>query len=287
MADLALLGLFAHPDDEELMGGVYAKAAAEGIRTGLICATRGERGEIASPELATEANLGEVREHELRAACAVLGIKHLWFLGFKDSGMAGTPENEDPEAFIRVNEESALEKIVHIVREFRPTAMVTFDENGAYGHPDHLMIERLSIVAFDAAADPQRFPFAGAPWQPGRLYYAGFPRSAMANWVEMARRLDPSNMMAQLDPSALGIEDSRITNEIDVARWRDLKRRARKMHRTQKSLEDTLVDVPREVLDEFMSKEYYAFVAGRPLPEGDDARRDLFAGLRQERPQEG
>jgi LmbE family N-acetylglucosaminyl deacetylase len=262
------------------MGGVYAQAASEGIRTGLICATRGERGEISDPALATPDNLGQVREHELRAACAVLGIKHLWFLDYKDSGMAGTPENDDPECFLRANEEEALEKIVRTVREFRPSVMVTFDETGAYGHPDHLKIERLSIAAFEAASDPARFPEAGVPWQPARLYYSGFPRSAMMQLVEMVRQLDPSHMFAQLDASALSIEDSRITNQIGVSRWRDVKRQARKMHRTQADPEETMTNMPREMIDRWMSTEYYALIAGKPLPDNDEARGDLFAGLR-------
>src|SRR5438067_13785734 len=116
MPDLALLGVFAHPDDEQIMSGVYAQAAAEGIRTGLVCATRGELGEIASPELATAVNLGQVRENELRAACAVLGIKYLWFLDYRDSGMMGTAGNDDPAAFYRVDVHEAVGKVVKIVR---------------------------------------------------------------------------------------------------------------------------------------------------------------------------
>ena len=102
----------------------------------------------------------------------------------------------------------------------------------------------------------------------------------MMQWVEMARQMDPSHMFAQLDASALGIEDSRITNQVDVARWRDVKRRARRMHRTQASPEETMTNVPREMIERWMSTEYYALIGGQPLPEGDDARADLFAGLR-------
>lgn len=280
MADLALLGVFAHPDDEELMGGAYAKAAVEGIRTGLICATRGERGEIADPSLATPDNLSEVREHELRAACAVLGIKHLWFLDYLDSGMAGTPENNHTRAFARADEQEALEKIVRIVRDFRPTVMVTFDETGAYGHPDHLMVERLTNAAFQAAADPARFPDAGEPWQASRLYYAGFPRSAMMRWMDVAREMQPEHAFAQLDPSTMGIEDARITHEIDVSRWYDAKRRARQMHRTQSGPYDPMAKMPPDLVRKWMSIEHYALVAGKPLPPGDDSRGDLFAGLR-------
>ena len=107
----------------------------------------------------------------------------------------------------------------------------------------------------------------------------------MANWVEMARRLDPSSMFAQIDASQMGIEDSRITNEVDVSRWRDVKRHARKMHRTQVSFEDTMTSIPREMLDRWMSTEYYALVAGQPLPKATESRGDLFAGLRPQQPE--
>src|SRR4051794_38882961 len=101
MQDLALLGVFAHPDDEQLLSGSYAAAAREGITTGLICATRGEEGEIADPSLATPENLGQVREGELRAAATAVGVKYLWFLDYRDSGMMGTAPNENPECFYR------------------------------------------------------------------------------------------------------------------------------------------------------------------------------------------
>src|SRR6266568_4507546 len=161
MSDLALLGAFAHPDDEQIMSGAYAQAASEGIRTGLVCATRGELGEIASPELATQENLGRVRENELRAASAVLGIKYLWFLGYRDSGMMGTAGNDDPEAFYRANEQEAIGRVVKIVRDFKPTVMVTFEPSGGYGHPDHITISKIATAAFHAAGDDAQYPEAG------------------------------------------------------------------------------------------------------------------------------
>src|SRR5438105_10750922 len=120
MSSLSLLGLFAHPDDEQLVAGTFAMAASQGIRTGLICATRGECGEIADPALATQETLGQVREAEMRAAATVLGIKYLWFLDYRDSGMMGTDENRHPACFYQSDTEEALERIVKIVREFKP-----------------------------------------------------------------------------------------------------------------------------------------------------------------------
>src|SRR5438128_3644612 len=118
MTTKRLLGVFAHPDDEGTMSGAILQYNTQGIESGLICATRGEMGEIADPALATPENLGEVREGELRAAVGVLGVEHLWFLDYKDSGMMGTPPNEDPDNFMRSDQNEALRKIVKIVRDF-------------------------------------------------------------------------------------------------------------------------------------------------------------------------
>jgi mycothiol S-conjugate amidase len=282
MQDLALLGVFAHPDDEQLMSGVFASAAAEGMRTGLVCATRGELGEIADPSLATPENLGEVREHELKAACAVLGVKYLWFLDYRDSGMMGTGGNTDPSSLYKSNEDEAVGKIVKIVRDFRPTVMVTFDETGGYGHPDHLTIHRLATVAFHVAGDTAKYPEAGEPWQPARLYYAGFPRSYTRRIGEMAAMagVQVQSWMEQLDPDQFGIDDALITNRVDVREWLPLKEKSLRQHRTQMNPENLFSKLPGKWIDEMRATEHYALAAGVPLPESDGAEADLFAGLR-------
>lgn len=280
MSDLSLLGVFAHPDDEQLMSGAFARAAAQGMRTGLICATRGEVGEIADPALATRENLGKVREGELRAAATVLGIKYLWFLEYRDSGMIGTPENEDPSCFYRCADEEALGKIVRIVREFKPTVMVTFDETGGYGHPDHLTIHRLAAEAFSVAADPSRFPDAGEPWQAARLFYSGFPRSVSRRLIEFIRENQISSGFQGLDPDKLGIPDERMTNVLDVSEWVAVKERSLAHHRTQMDPNGPFTRLPREMTREWRSREHFALAVGVPLPEGEEARGDLFAGLR-------
>jgi LmbE family N-acetylglucosaminyl deacetylase len=223
MAELSLLGLFAHPDDEGLMSGTFAKTAAEGIRTGLLCATRGEYGEIAEPALATPETLGHVRELELKAACAVLGIKYLYFLDYKDSGWFDRPENEALDAFVNADVEEATGKIVGLIREFKPTVMVTFDPTGGYGHLDHVQACRLSISAFDAAADPTRYPNAGEPWQVQRLYYTSFPRSRMQRFAEFMQQTDLQTSYSDLNIERLGLADEEITNVVDVREWVPLK----------------------------------------------------------------
>jgi LmbE family N-acetylglucosaminyl deacetylase len=276
--DLSLLGLFAHPDDEQLMSGAYARYAIEGIRTGLICATRGECGEIADPALATPETLGQVREAELRAACAVIGVKYLYFLDYRDSGMIGTPQNEDDRCFMLSNEEEALGRIVKIARDFRPTVMVTFDPTGGYGHPDHLTMSRLATLAFSAAADPGAYPGSGEPWQAARLFYVGFPRSALRMIGELMESSDMATGFRGVDMEMMGIPDELISTALDVSEWVAIKEHSMNQHRTQLNPNSPLARTPAEAVREWRSKESYQLVAGATLPEGAE---DLFAGIRE------
>ena len=280
MPELSVLGLYAHPDDEQVMSGLFAQCASEGMRTGLICATRGEAGQIHSSVDATRETLGQVREAELRAAAVVCGVKDLWFLGYRDSGWFNTPDNDDPTSFHRCDQQEALGKIVAIVREYKPTVMVTFDPSGGYGHLDHLMIHKLAKQAFTAAADPAMFPDAGEPWQAERLYYSTFSRAVMSGFRELMRRQDPDSDFLKLDFSKMGTEDSEITNEIDVMKWVDVKERSLRCHRTQTSDADRWSILPPEITAKLRGIEHYILAAGTPLPDGPDARGDLFAGLR-------
>src|SRR5204862_4646138 len=130
-----------------------AQAADNGIRTVLVTCTGGEVGEIASPTLASADNLGEVRERELRAACEILNITQLELLGYRDSGMAGTADNDHPDAFARADLDEAAGRLVKLVRTYRPQVMVTYDDNGFYGHPDHINAHRIAVRAYELAAD--------------------------------------------------------------------------------------------------------------------------------------
>ncbi len=280
MPELSVLGLYAHPDDEQVMSGLFAECASEGIRTGLICATRGEAGQIHSSADATRETLGQVREAELRAAAVVCGVKDLWFLGYRDSGWFDTPDNDDPRSFHRCDQNEALGKIVAIVREFKPTIMVTFDPSGGYGHLDHLMIHKLAKEAFTAAADSAMFPEVGEPWQAERLYYSTFSRGVMAGFRELMSKHTPDSDFLKLDFSKLGTDDSEITNDVDVMKWIDVKDRSLRCHRTQSSDADRWSIMPTEMVAKLRGTEHYILAAGTPLPDSPEARKDLFAGLR-------
>ena len=149
------IAAFAHPDDETFsVGGTLARAVSLGWRVTTICATRGEVGEIAPGTAATPETLGAVREQELRVACAALGVTDVRFLGHRDSGMEGTPENKDPRAYINSTDDEVVEELSTIFHEDPPAVVFTFDESGIYGHPDHKAIHRHATAAFDRAAAP-------------------------------------------------------------------------------------------------------------------------------------
>lgn len=280
MSDLSILGVFAHPDDEQVMSGVYAQAATEGIRTGLICATRGEAGQIADPSLATPETLAKVREAELRAACVVIGVKDLWFLDYRDSGWIGSPENDDPTCFYRSDKQEALGRTVKIVRHFKPTVIVTFDPTGGYGHLDHLTAHQLTNEAFEAAADPGAFPDAGEAWRTARLYYSTWPRSIMERLSHLMAQFQSDSDYLSLDTDKFGLPDSEITNSVDVSRWLDLKAQSLKQHRTQSKDFEMWARLPAEFNHALRGTEHYVLAAGTPLPDSQDAKSDLFAGLR-------
>ena len=151
----ALLAVLPHPDDETFaVGGTLARYAAAGVRTVLVICTGGEVGEISDPALATPETLGVVRAGELAASARALGIARSVTLGYRDSGMAGTPDNDHPASFNQASLDEATGKLVAIVRQERPDVLVTYDDNGFYGHPDHIKAHQITVAAFDAAADP-------------------------------------------------------------------------------------------------------------------------------------
>jgi LmbE family N-acetylglucosaminyl deacetylase len=269
MSTKRLLGIFAHPDDEGTMSGALLQYSISGVETGLVCATRGEVGEIADPALATPENLGEVREGELRAAAEVLGVRNLWFLGYRDSGMAGTPDNEDPRSFAQASAAEVVGKLVGIIRQFRPQVIVTFDETGGYGHPDHIAIYRHTTSAFYAAADAVQYPEDGPAHMVSKLYYTAFPRSFVRQIGEWMRSQNYEGSFRNLDPEKLGIPDELISVRLNVEpSW--------SMHRTQLNTNTPITQLPEEIQRKWRSHEYYQLAVSRVGPDGA-GENDLFA----------
>ncbi|MGI8912196.1 MAG: N-acetyl-1-D-myo-inositol-2-amino-2-deoxy-alpha-D-glucopyranoside deacetylase [Chloroflexota bacterium] len=281
---LTLLAVHAHPDDEAFsMGGTYAKAAAVGIHTVLICATRGDVGEIHDPDLdplEAQARLAAIREGELRQACAILGIAELHFLGYRDSGMAGTPENDDRRNFYNADREEATERVTRLIRQCRPHVVVTYNEHGGYGHPDHIAAHRTTLAAVAAAADPARFPEQELPaWDVAKLYYTAFPRSALERLGAALRErgIAPPFGGEERDPADFTVPDAQVTTRVDVRDYLTQKRDALSVHRTQLGVDHFALTLPEEVIRETFGFEAYTRVQSRvPAPETEDS---LFAGL--------
>jgi LmbE family N-acetylglucosaminyl deacetylase len=257
------------------MGGAFARYSPFAHVTA-ICATRGELGEIASPDLATPENLGEVREGELREACRRLGVTDVRFLDYRDSGMAGTPGNEDPRAFSRADPDEVIGRLVRIFRELAPDAVVTFEQTGAYGHPDHLMIHRVTTEAFAAASNPDVYPDAGPAVRAGRLFYSGFPRGVMRRFVEgLSEAGVDLGDLGQIDYDSVGMPDDVVDVELDVSAEYERKMSAARAHRTQVEGDNWMTQAPEEVRRLFSAHEYYQLAAGEPLP-GPRPAHDLL-----------
>ncbi len=174
---LRLMAVHAHPDDESSKGAAtMARYAAEGVDVLVVSCTGGERGDVLNPALQNDPeilrNMPEVRRREMAKAQEILGVQHRW-LGFVDSGLPeGDPLPPLPDGCFALEPiEVTAEALVRVIREFRPHVMTTYDENGGYPHPDHIMCHTVSMAAFRTAADPTAHPHAGEPWQPLKIYY--------------------------------------------------------------------------------------------------------------------
>jgi N-acetyl-1-D-myo-inositol-2-amino-2-deoxy-alpha-D-glucopyranoside deacetylase len=277
---LTLMTVHAHPDDEAIStGGVLAKYVQEGVRTVLVTCTRGEVGEISDPALATPENLAEVRTRELEEACRILNVTHQEYLGYRDSGMMGTPENDDPRSFYQADLEEATGRMVALVRRYRPQVLVTYDANGFYGHPDHIRANQVTVGAFARAGDPSAYPEQGlAPWTPLKLYYTAIPRSA---FVEMGRRLTEAGIefpAEERESAPPGTPDELVTTFVDTSTEVEAKRAALLAHRTQMNPEFFWMKIGPEIFNEVFGRETFQRVESRvPAPDRED---DLFAGLR-------
>jgi N-acetyl-1-D-myo-inositol-2-amino-2-deoxy-alpha-D-glucopyranoside deacetylase len=275
----SILACFAHPDDESFsVGGTLAYYAARGIPTTLVCATRGEAGKIADPSLATQENLGEVREAELRDAASALGIESVEILGHRDSGMEGAEDNNDPRAYVMADRDEVIARLVGYIRSLQPEVVITFDPDGAYGHPDHIAVHHHTVAAVAAARDETRYPEAGPVWAPRRLYFTAISKTRFA---EMRRRLTEmgvdTSAFDREDMPIIGQDDDEIDVTMDVRETVAAKRAALKCHATQFGPDNFMTQLAGDVADDLMSLESFTLWWGTPIPEGGDG--DLFSGL--------
>jgi LmbE family N-acetylglucosaminyl deacetylase len=278
MPENTILAIFAHPDDETFgVGGTLARYADRGAPITMVSATRGEVGEIAPGTDATPETLGAHREQELRDAMAILGVSDVRFLGFRDSGMKGTHENKHPDALINQPEDAVTEAMVRIIREVRPRVIVTWDESGGYGHPDHVFVHFRAKDAFHAAVDASRFPDAGAPWQADALFYVAIP---VDEFGALMREMQELGIMepSVADEAFEELPQVRANCIIDVHDQFERKERAMLSHRTQIADMEPFMKLPLASRLRFFGREY--FHRASP-PVGDDVvLGELFDGVR-------
>jgi mycothiol S-conjugate amidase len=285
---LCLLAVHAHPDDEASKGaGTVAAYANQGIRSVLVCCTGGEAGDILNPSADTpevRANLHDVRLAELQASVDAIGYARLDLLGYHDSGMPDTEVNHRPDNFANAPLDEAVGRLVEIIRTERPQVIVTYAEDRKfYPHPDHIRVHEISVPAFAAAGDPERFPDAGEPWQPSKLYYTGWSRRRIVALHEAYEARGEESPFAQWFERGFPDDDEvPFTTEIDVGDYLDRRRAALLAHRTQVDPEGFWMRLPDEVIRDVFPWEEY--VLARSLVDtgvlAGELEDDLFAGLR-------
>jgi N-acetyl-1-D-myo-inositol-2-amino-2-deoxy-alpha-D-glucopyranoside deacetylase len=287
-----LLLVHAHPDDEVIgTGATMAGYAAEGVHVTLVTCTAGEEGEILVPELAhlaadREDRLADVRVVELANAMTALGVADHRFLGgvgcYRDSGMMGTPANDKPHAFWHAAVDEAAAHLVRVVREIRPQVLVTYDENGGYGHPDHIQAHRVAMRAAELAADPAFAPEHGAAWEIAKIYWTAVPKSVLGEGVQAMKEAgDTSEFLAvdSVDELPFGTDDALVTTSIDGSAYLENKREGMRAYPTQISMEQGFFALSNAIGMEFMAHEYYQLVKSPAERTEAGLEKDLFAGL--------
>ena len=282
---LRLMAVHAHPDDESSKGAAaMAKYAAEGARVLVVTCTGGERGDILNPALADDPeilrDLPEVRRREMAKAVRALGVEHEW-LGFVDSGLPeGDPPPPLPEGCFALEPLTvAAEPLVRLVRQFRPHVMTTYDENGGYPHPDHLMCHKVSVEAFEAAGDPDRYPGPGEPWTPLKLYYnAGFSRIRMQALHEALLAAGHESPFVEWMERRQDREEREVHARIHCSDFFEARDQALLAHATQIDPNGWFFAVSREMQASIWPTD--DFELARSLVETSVPEDDLFAGVR-------
>ncbi len=286
MTELRLMAVHAHPDDESSKGAATtARYAAEGARVMVVTLTGGERGDILNPAMdipEVHGRIHEVRRDEMAKAAEILGVEHRW-LGYVDSGLPeGDPLPPLPEgSFATVPLDEPVEKLVRVIREFRPHVLTTYDENGGYPHPDHIRCHEVSVAAYEAAADHVRYPDAGPPWAVAKLYYNhGFLRQRMQVLQDEFAKHDQEGPFAKWLENWDAEEDvieKRVTTRIECAKYFAQRDEALLAHATQIDPKSFFFTTPMEWQQRLWPTEEFELARSRVpvrLPE-----TDLFTGI--------
>lgn len=277
-----LLAVLAHPDDESFgMGGTLAFYAKKGVQVHLICATRGEAGSMDEDCLDGYESVAARREAELRCAADALGLTGVVFLGYRDSGMPGSPDNQHPQALINAPQHSVASQVAHWIRQLKPQVVLTFDPIGGYKHPDHIAIHRATVEAFSLAGDTS-FVDDLPPFQPQKLYYHIMPKGFIRFGVMLMRLSgkDVRHFGRNGDIDLLDIIQSGnfpVHAKINYRTVYAQKEAASRCHESQLEGAAMVNPIIREYNRLFSSRDYFM----RAIPEGRDGviERDLFAGI--------
>lgn len=286
-----LLLVHAHPDDETINNGAtMAKYVAEGVDVTLVTCTRGEEGEVLVPELSHYAShdtdqLGTHRETELADAMAALGVTDFRFLGapekkYRDSGMMGTEPNNRSDCFWNADLDEASMRLVRVILEIKPQVMITYDEFGGYGHPDHIQAHRVAMRAAELAADPLHTN--GTPWKIEKIYWNITPRSVIAAGMEKMKEIGSDFFGSDnIDDIPFVKPDELVTSLIDGNLYIEKKMDAMRAHPTQIALDGPFFALSNNLGNEIWGLEYYTLVQGVKTPPFDinGYETDLFAGI--------
>lgn len=280
----SLLVVAPHPDDESIAcGGVLARSADQGIATAVVTCTGGEEGDnLGSIDLEGQ-DIATHRRRELAEALDLLKVtEHVW-LGYRDSGMAASPGNDHPDAFHQADLDEAAGRLATVFRRLRPDVVISDDERGTYGHPDHIKAHQVTRRAVELAADPQA-PLDGDPWQVARRYVHALSASrlrAFHHGLLDAGVASPfgAEPFAEGQAPPFGVPDEAVTTRVDLGEVLDRKRAATLAHRSQVGADSFFLNMPAQVLlttmaiEEFVLEEDHSASGIRP-------ETDLFAGLR-------
>ncbi|HEU4346162.1 MAG TPA: mycothiol conjugate amidase Mca [Actinoplanes sp.] len=284
---LRLMAVHAHPDDESSKGAAtMARYVAEGVQVLVATCTGGERGSVLNPQMDRPeviADITNIRRAEMDRAREILGVEQAW-LGFVDSGLPeGDPLPPLPDGCFGLQEpkEAAL-PLVKLIREFKPHVMTTYDENGGYPHPDHIMCHKISVIAFDLAGDPEVHPELGEPWQPRKLYYnSGWTRARMLALHEGMLAMGLESPYGEWLEKWSDREDrgDRITTRVECGEFFEVRDNALRAHATQVDPDGFWFHVPLDLQQKVWPTE--DFELARSLVDSPVPESDLFAGIRE------
>ncbi len=269
---LSLMAVHAHPDDEAIgTGGILARYSSEGVRTVLVTCTNGELGDAPGGIKPGEPGHDEsvvvpLRRHELEASCEVLGVSHLELLGYHDSGMEGWPQNDAPGSFWRTPVPDAAKRLAALMRVYEPQVVVTYDENGFYGHPDHIQANRITLAAIAECRIP------------AKLYYTAVPRSALASMGDVLAEAGIESPLEIEENPDFGTPDELITTTVDCTAVAPRKFASLAAHASQ-SENIFFLGMGEELFGTVMGNE--SFVRVQDSTDSPTPEDDLFAGLRR------